>query len=110
MTLPVRVHPLARQDIRHVIQWYRERNAEVASRFVRRLTESLRSIAEAPLRHRLLKRGMRRMWIPGFSIAVYDRVGPDRVTVVGVIHGRRRPRTWMVRETPPVLARDQHAA
>ena len=94
---PLRVRALARQEIETAFDWYRKRSPSAAEGFLDALDHALFQLASAPEQHLVVRGLLRRVLLVGYPYAVYYKVYPSVVTVVGVVHGRRHPRTWLRR-------------
>lgn len=91
----------ARAEIRAVAKRYRAESPAAAEAFLRKVEHALALIAESPERFHLLRRRLRRvLLLPQFPYGIYYRILPRVITVVGVIHLRRHPRQWLMRESP----------
>ncbi|MDX2194526.1 MAG: type II toxin-antitoxin system RelE/ParE family toxin [Gemmatimonadales bacterium] len=97
-SLIVRVR--ARADIDEAFEWYRARSPGAASDFLDAIDQALTQIAEAPERFPVVRGRVRRRLLVGFPYAVYYKLFPDTISVVGVIHGHRHPDTWLERAAP----------
>jgi plasmid stabilization system protein ParE len=92
-----RVRRLARAEIAATFDWYLERSPRAAARFLAAVDRALKSLEKAPLRNAVVHGKLRRILLHGFPYAVYYKVYPRIVSVVGVIHGRRHPSVWLHR-------------
>ena len=97
-TLIVRAR--ARADIDEAFEWYRARSPGAASDFLDAIDHALTHIAAAPERFPVVRGRLRRLLLVGFPYAVYYKVFPRTISVVGVIHGHRHPDTWLERAAP----------
>jgi plasmid stabilization system protein ParE len=83
-------------------QWYADKNAAVAERFVESLRGAVARLREAPERWAEFEPGVRRVMLGKFPYAIVYAVKPDRVLVLAVMHFRRHPACWHGRpRTPP---------
>lgn len=99
MTL-LRVRKRARGEIDEALEWYRQRSPEAANAFLDELDAALLAILEGPERNHVVSGRLRRMLLRRFPYSVYYKIYPGVVSVVGVIHGHRHPRTWLSRAAP----------
>jgi len=60
----------------------------------------MRLIEEAPEGHPVIRGRLRRVLLRRFPYDVYFEGYPWTISVVGVIHGRRHPDTWLGRAAP----------
>lgn len=96
-SVPIDFHPEAIAEAAAAGEWYRERSDAAAAAFLTELDRAIESIAEAPDRWPQYLHQTRRFLLRRFPFSVvYRRVG-DRVQVVAVAHGRRRPGYWRSR-------------
>jgi toxin ParE1/3/4 len=93
----LRVRKLARAEITAAFEWYRIRSPHAAASFVEAVDAALKSIERAPKRQAIVRGRLRRRLLQGFPYAVYYKVYPRVISVVGVIHGRRHPAVWLRR-------------
>lgn len=94
------VRARARSEIDEAFEWYRARSPGAASDFLDSVDQALTRIAEAPERYPVVHGRLRRLLLVGFPYAVYFKVYPRTISVVGVIHGHRHPDTWLERAAP----------
>jgi len=94
---PVRVRAIARREIDAAFTWYRTHSPSAAQAFLNAVDDAMRSIADAPERYPLVRGHLRRILLHRFPYAVYYKVYPAVITIVGVIHGHRHPRNWLRR-------------
>jgi plasmid stabilization system protein ParE len=90
----------ARAEITEAFEWYRARSPDAAGNFLAAIDRALADIAEAPERFPVVRGRLRRLLLHGFPYAVYYKVFPRTISVVGVIHGHRHPDTWLARAAP----------
>ena len=96
--LAVRVR--ARAEIDEAFEWYRTRSQDAAANFLTAVDRALADIAAAPARFPVVRGRLRRLLLHGFPYAVYYKIYPRTISVVGVIHGHRDPETWLARAAP----------
>src|SRR5436190_15550798 len=93
----VDVHPLAADEAEAAESWYRGRNETAATRFRRELDRAVELIAERPEAAPPYVGNTRRFLLRRFPFFVVYRVFSQRIQVVAVAHGRRRPNYWLGR-------------
>lgn len=93
----LRVRKLARAEITAAFDWYLRHSPTAAQRFLDAVDEAIALILEAPERQPIIRGRLRRILLRRFPYAVYYKVFPTVVSVVGVIHGHRHPDTWLRR-------------
>lgn len=94
---PLLIQRGARRDLREAAAWYRERNSEVAARFLAEVERTLELIEQFPstgARIPLVTGAARRLPVNDFPYHVVFEVFPDRVEILAVAHDRRRPGYW----------------
>jgi plasmid stabilization system protein ParE len=95
--LPVVLHPEAVDEAQAARIWYAERSQSAADSFLAELDYGIESISDAPERWPLFVHGTRRYLFHRFPFQIIYRVMNDRIEVVAVGHGRRRPGYWKSR-------------
>lgn len=93
----LRVRKLARAEIYAAFDWYRVRSPRAAADFLEAVDAAIKSIERAPKRQAIVRGQLRRRLLKGFPYAVYYKVFPRVISVVGMIHGRRHPAVWLRR-------------
>ena len=95
--LPVVFHPDAVEEAQAARQWYLVRSHSAAGSFLAELDIGIEAISQAPERWPLFKHGTRRYLFHRFPFQLIYRGVDDRIQVVAVAHGRRRPGYWKSR-------------
>lgn len=88
--------PEAEREARAAFRWYLERNPAAAAGFQIALERAIDAVRNQPLAWSVMDEttGARRHLLRRFPYGVVYRVTEDRVTVIAVAHGRRRPGYW----------------
>jgi plasmid stabilization system protein ParE len=94
----LRLRKTAREEIEDAFEWYGRQSATAPIRFLLALDEALANIREQPERFPVVTGSLRRTLLRRFPYAVYFKIYQRTISVVGVIHGHRHPRTWLRRE------------
>jgi len=94
MSLPVDVHPEAVAEARAATQWYRQRSSSAANVFLAELDRAIEKITENPKTWPRLIAGTQRFLMKRFPFSVVFRLTPNRMEVVAIAHGRRKPGYW----------------
>ena len=96
----VRIRALARAEIAEALEWYLARSNDAAAAFLAEVDAAMTQIAEAPEQFSVVHGRLRRVLVQHFPYAVYYKRYPRTISIVGVIHGRRHPSTWLRRAGP----------
>jgi plasmid stabilization system protein ParE len=94
----LRLRKTARAEIEDAFEWYRGQSPTAALRFLVALDEALALIRERPETFPVVTGSLRRTLLRRFPYAVYFKAYERTISVVGVVHGHRHPRTWLRRE------------
>lgn len=90
----------ARAELEASYGWYHERSARVADQFLEAVGEALRKVEATPEAFPVIRGRLRRVLVRGFTYAIYYKLYPSVISVIGVLHGRRHPDTWLRRAEP----------
>ena len=96
----VRIRAQARAEIAEAFEWSLARSSDAAAAFVAAVDAAVTQIAEAPEQFPVVRGRLRRVLVQHFPYAVYYKRYPRTISIVGVIHGRRNPSTWLRRAGP----------
>jgi plasmid stabilization system protein ParE len=77
--------------------WYAERSATAAAGFAEEIDAALSAITRLPAAWPPFAHGTRRYLLRRFPYSVVYRVERDRILIVAVAHGHRRPGYWRSR-------------
>jgi plasmid stabilization system protein ParE len=94
---PAWLHPEAIKEARTAREWYRARNAEVAEAFMAELDTAIEQIHRAARQWPPYLGGTRRYLFHRFPFFVVFRETNERIEILAVAHGRRRPGYWLGR-------------
>ena len=95
--LSVAFHPHAVEEAHAAWQWYLARSQSAADSFIAELDRGIDAISAAPDRWPLFAQGTRRYLFQRFPFQLVYRVVDNRIQVVAIAHGRRKPRYWKSR-------------
>ena len=95
--LQIVVHPEAVAEARAAAEWYRERSALAADAFLAELDRAVQKIADNPEMYPPYVRGTRRYLLQRFPFYLVYRKVAEKLEVVAIPHGRRRPGYWKKR-------------
>jgi len=91
------VHPEAVAEARAAAQWYRERSTLAADAFLVELDRAVERIAENPQMYPPYVRDTRRYLLQRFPFYVVYRELSEKLEIVAIAHGRRKPGYWKKR-------------
>ena len=90
--IDVDFHPDARREYLDALAWYIAHSEALGRRFQKAVSEAVDYYVEGPQRCAVLEEGIRWKRLKRFPYVVYfQQRGPNRVEVLAVAHGRRRP-------------------
>ncbi len=91
----VEFHPDAHQEYLDALAWYITHSEALGRRFQQALKEAINYITEEPQRCAVFEDDIRWKRLHRFPYVVYfEHSSDDRVKVMAVAHGRRRPGYW----------------
>ena len=93
MTL-VEFHPEATNEAAAARRWYAARSARAAARFADAIDQAIEATAENPSQAAMYLAGTRRVVLRRFPYLIVYRENAERIQVVAVAHGKRRPGYW----------------
>ena len=91
---PIELHPEAIAEARDAHEWYAERSAVAADAFMAELDAAINGICQWPDRWAVYLHGTRRYLLKRFPYLVIYRATADKLQVIAVAHGRRKPGYW----------------
>lgn len=89
MRFEVRLHRLAKQDLRRAAAWYEDKSVGLGRDFLACVQRSLQVLGERGDVLPLAYRHFRRIWIDRFPYGVFFRVAGDELVVIAVLHNRQ---------------------
>lgn len=98
---PIELHSEAIAEARDAREWYAERSSVTADAFMVELDTAIDRICELPDRWATYLHGTRRYLMKRFPYLVVYRVIKDRLQVIAVAHGKRKPGYWRRRLKMP---------
>ena len=93
----VRLTPEAETDIAEARRWYRQRNAQVADRFMGAVAHALDVIERYPEGRPILYRTARWAFVSRFPYFVLYYLDADHAVIFGCVHTARDSRIWQER-------------
>jgi plasmid stabilization system protein ParE len=97
VTLAIAFRAAAQADIQAAVDWYEDRQAGLARRFLAEVDRCLELAAEHPLRFAIKHRDIRCAPVRRFPYLIYFVAEQKRIVVLAVFHVRRDPIVWQVR-------------
>ena len=97
MTVPVKVTPLARQDVRFGEAYFESKRNGLGTEFVDEVLETLHRIGDLPLGFGEVGNGVRAAGLRRFGYIMYYRSDGTQAEVMAVLHGARNPGIWQSR-------------
>ncbi len=91
---PVEFHPEATAELEAAVDYYEERVPGLGVDFRKEVEMAAQKIQAAPLRWMAYSKNTRRFLIRRFShLVIFFELG-DKILIVAVAHGKRRPGYW----------------
>ncbi len=95
--LSILLDPRAEEDIDTASQWYAKENTELALEFLDAIDAAVEFITQFPQAYPEVAPGIRRVLTKKFPFCIYYKVGNNRLTIVALLHIRRKPDIWRER-------------
>ncbi len=93
----LRIHPPAREEILHVLTFYREQQPGLEIRFMDALEDVLLRVRKHPGIYRMVESDVRKCRLPRFPYGIIFRERGDFVEVIALMHLRKSPGYWKSR-------------
>jgi toxin ParE1/3/4 len=90
-------HPSAVEEYERAVDFYAAISPHLATRFIGKIQECIARIKEAPERWKRLRGEVRAVQADVFPFQVLYRFIDQRITIVAVMHEKRRPGYWIDR-------------
>ena len=97
-TRRVEFHPEAAKEAKAARQWYFDHDLGFADAFVGELDHAMEMITQAPHRWPEYIEGTRRYLMRRFPYFVVYHVQESTLTILAVVHARRKPGYWRSRQ------------
>jgi len=91
------LRPAALQDLEEAHSWHEAQRPGLGEEYLAAVDEVLASVAEAPLRNRVLTLDTRQALVRRFPYRVLYRILGAEVVIVACFHASRDPRQWRQR-------------
>jgi plasmid stabilization system protein ParE len=92
--ISVRFSADALQDLEEAVVWYESKRPELGIELAVEVRTVVAAIADFPNAGQKEGRDVRSRTTDRFPYRIVYRLEPDIVTIVGVIHNKRRPAVW----------------
>ncbi|SPD74525.1 conserved hypothetical protein [uncultured Desulfobacterium sp.] len=90
----VYIHPEAIAEAQAANRWYRERSSSAADAYLAELDFAVEAIAKNPKMGSRYVHGTRRYIFHRFPFYLVYRETREKIEIIAVAHGRRRPGYW----------------
>lgn len=97
MSFQLIVKPEAEADLQEAATWYNRQREGLGDEFLDAAKDAMQHIRRNPTGYALLHGSIRALMLRRFPYLVYFELEEDRITVLGVFHGRRDPQVWRSR-------------
>ena len=98
-SVQVIIHPDAAAEAQAAYRWYRERSTSAADAYLAELDQAVESIVENPELWPQYVHGTRRYLLKRFPFYLVYREFAEKIEIIAVAHGRRKPGYWKSRMT-----------
>lgn len=102
--ITIEIREEAQGEIRAAFAWYEEKGPGLGHQFLISVDAVLERIRRHARSFPAIEGGMRKALVRRFPYALIFTLEGDRVVVLAVYHGQRRPRGWSDRVSEPVGA------
>ncbi|NEP13241.1 MAG: type II toxin-antitoxin system RelE/ParE family toxin [Symploca sp. SIO2C1] len=90
-------HPLALTEYSQAVEFYAERNKELAQDFINSVESAIFKVIEFPRRWPVIEDTVRRCLTRKFPYAILYAIEEDYILIVAVMHCNRKPEYWQER-------------
>ena len=97
MTRILEIHPAAQEEAEAAARYYGTQNTSAAAAFAEELDFAVSELERAPGSYPVHIRGTRRILLEHFPYGVVYRFDDNRIVIIAVAHGKRRPGYWVGR-------------
>ena len=87
-------HPEALTEYSEAVQYYAEKQVELAQSFIDAVENAIYRIREAPTRYRIVEEDIRRCLTHQFPYGILYTIESDSILIVAVMHCRQKPGYW----------------
>ncbi len=97
MTYVLMVRPEAEADLAEAKRWYEDRRGGLGADLVLCVEEALEKIRRSPEIFPVVHKDVRSVTVRRFPYGIFYRIVGRHISVLGVFHARRGPRSWQTR-------------
>ena len=94
---PIKFHPQAETELAESVDFYNKRIPGLGNELFTIVKIRSQEIQRDPLRRPLRRNGTRKIKLPRFPYFLVYRDEPERILIIAVAHGARRPGYWQHR-------------
>jgi plasmid stabilization system protein ParE len=95
---PVRLRRIAKRHLLTRVKWYRERDPELANRFLNEVYKTLALLERLPnaggVVFGITDPNIRQLPVDNFPYHIVFKKTPLRTIVLGIVHDRMKPGSW----------------
>jgi plasmid stabilization system protein ParE len=95
---PVRLRRIAKRHLLKRVRWYRERDPELAERFLDEVYKTLALLERFPnaggMVFGITDPNIRQLPVDNFPYHIVFKKAPLRTIVLGIVHDRMKPDSW----------------
>lgn len=97
LTYRIVFRPQAEAEITEAADWYEAQRQGLGQDFLRKVDQTISTVADNPLRFRTILRETRRAPLQRFPYGILYRIRNEKILIVAYMHVRRDPRRWQTR-------------
>lgn len=90
-------HPLALTEYSEAVEFYSEKNIELAQNFINSVEDAIFRIIESPHRYPVIDEDIRRCLVSKFPYAILYSIEEEYILIIAVMHCSRKPKYWQKR-------------
>lgn len=92
-------HPEAQAELEKATDYYEVRQTGLGHRFVDAVLISIHLICKSPHKSRVIEGEIRSAWVPVFPYRILYSIEPQKIYILAVMHGKRKPGYWKTRHS-----------
>ncbi|MBK1989661.1 type II toxin-antitoxin system RelE/ParE family toxin [Sphaerospermopsis aphanizomenoides BCCUSP55] len=90
-------HPAALTEYSEAVQFYSEKNIELAQNFINSFEDAIFRIIESPNRYPVTAEDIRRCLVRKFPYAILYSIEDEYILIIAVMHYSQKPEYWQER-------------